>query len=281
MAKEINSLYKYIEDARDSILSALNALQSLSDAVSDFSGQVATVLPQNIKTNCDMLIQLINGTEQNSLDSIETYLDSVPIVDLKDKSSIEMLKKDKGLTTTPNGEDVEQIEGSANRIAPAMARESMNRWKRSKKHFTEDTNYEWDGYDDLENVDIYDANDDEFVKGRYSFDKDDSWKSTIEITPADTSVWDNIKGNSDIINDDLVGGILPEDDFNYADSDDFNNSECCELLRNDNFDEWNTLKDDTISNNNFGMDYGDFGPEDNHIATPNDDDMLDFGLDNY
>lgn len=274
MAKEINSLYKYIEDARDSILSAIDALASLSEDVSDYSGDIATTLPQNLKINIDALIKMINGQEQNSLDSLETYLDSVPIVDLKDKSSIEILKKDnvQKNTTTPEGN---HVEGSSNRIAPVMARESMNRWKRSKKHFTEDSNFEWDGKDDLENVEIFDANDSDFEKEPYSFDKDSSWKTAIESVPTDTSIWDNIKDNSDIINDDLVGGILPEDDFNYEDTDDFDSSECVEVLRNDSFDEWNELKDMDFGNN-FGTDFGDFGPEGEHVETPSDDDMANY-----
>lgn len=272
MAKEINSLYKYIEDARDSILSAIDALASLSDDVKDYSGDIATTLPQNIKIDIDSLIKIINGQEQNSLDSLEKYIDNVPIVELRDKSSIEMLKKDTQKDFV--GIDGNPVEGSSNRIPPTMA-ESKNRWKRSKKHFTEDSNFEWDGKDDLNDVEIFDPRDADFEKGQYSFDDDDSWKDAIETTPTDTSIWDSIKDNSDIINDDLVGGILPEDDFNYEDKDDFDDSECVEVLRNDNFDEWNELKDMDFGNN-FGTEYGDFGPEDNHIGTPSDEDMNEY-----
>ena len=270
MTKDVKSLFKYIEDARDSILSAIEALNTLSESVSDFSGKIAETLPAQLKTTTDALINLINGQGQNSLDSIEEFLDNVPIVELRDKSTIEMLKQEKS-NNVGQSQAVNPEENS--RIAPITARESKNRWKRSEKHFTEDKAFEFDGHDDLNDVEIYDYNDQEFNKGKYSFDTDDSWKSAVEITPDDNSVWESIKSNDDIVNDELVGGILPEDDFNYEDTDDFGDSSCCEVLRNDSFDEWNDIKNSDISQNGFNMDFGDFGPEDNHIGTPDEDDM--------
>lgn len=235
--RDVEYLFKYIDSARDSILEAIESLTSLKDDIKDFSGKVTQVIPGQLEVTINSLIKVINGSEQNSLDSLENYLDSVPIVELRDKSTIDVLNKNKAEPSTDvtlNDRAVaSDDEGPVSSVTPTLARESMNRWHalpELKEDLEDDFEYDLGSDDDLS----YDITD---------IDYSDALPEDEEDT--DLGIWDAVNNDSYFDNSDAsVGGVLPEDSFAYEEpEDDFIGSDVDDMLTNEVSEEWKDFQE--------------------------------------
>lgn len=234
--RDIEYLFKFIDDARQNILEAIESLNALKDEVKDLSGKVSTVVPSQVDITINALVKVINGSEQNSLDNLENYLDNVPVVELRDKSSIDILNKDKA----PSG-DVVANENSVseepvmNSIAPPIA-EAKHRWN-PLPELKEDLNddfledqYEDDySYDLADNFSLEDAPIDDEID-----DDDSDWDS----------IWTSVKDNNYWDSDALINSLPPEDNFGYEEvDDDYDGSPIQEQLENESDKKWNDFRE--------------------------------------
>lgn len=83
MGLNIESLYKPIKSAKQDLLGIMDTLQLLADNATMFRGDVARVIPVQAKALQDKINEMISGSGQDSLSSLEAYLDTVPLGSLK------------------------------------------------------------------------------------------------------------------------------------------------------------------------------------------------------
>jgi len=110
---DINKLFGALTKTQEQILGAIDQLNTISKEAIGFGGDIARVVPQNLKVSMDQLKEIVNGSGQSSLESIIQYLDNVPVSALRKQSLVKTTINDEGIdqssssveaaiNTTPN-----------------------------------------------------------------------------------------------------------------------------------------------------------------------------------
>jgi len=113
-----DSLFNSLEKAQDFIFKTIDILDALSKDALQFNGELARVIPLNIKKDIEILDALVNGSDQSSLNQLMEYLNSVPLKDTRSQSIVsrgkptintdqggdsgDVMTSDAGINTTPD-----------------------------------------------------------------------------------------------------------------------------------------------------------------------------------
>ena len=127
---DINKLFGALSKCQEQILSAVDSLNQVSKESIAFGGDIARVVPQNLKVAMDQLLQTVQGSGQSSLESVIQYLDNVPVSALRKQSLVKTTINDEGVDQTSTAAEAQAtINTQPNTSAgaqSAVARESFN-----------------------------------------------------------------------------------------------------------------------------------------------------------
>jgi hypothetical protein len=101
MANNTDALYKPLKTAKNDLLKVIDELDALGDLAVSFGGDIARVLPSQLKASTDAIMGLISGPNQNSIDSLTEYLDNVPLGAIKSHTAEDRLSGDSGTAPAP------------------------------------------------------------------------------------------------------------------------------------------------------------------------------------
>lgn len=79
MSLDINRLLDQLDDARDATLNLIDKFKKISDFAKDFEGTIASTVPGQIQRDIEIITNLSDGKEQNSLSSLIELIENVPV----------------------------------------------------------------------------------------------------------------------------------------------------------------------------------------------------------
>jgi hypothetical protein len=170
MAQDINKLFNDLTKAQESILNIVDSLNQLSTSSIAFSGEIAKVVPQNLKVCIDQLLEVAQGQGQSSLSSLMDFLDNIPISEIRKQSLVKTTVNTEGVDRTSTQAQINTQPNLANGPQSAMAESfSLKNYvkdtygKKSVKQMRESNELSFDAIMDDEDFDIYGETSDEDI----------------------------------------------------------------------------------------------------------------------
>ena len=125
MAVNPDQLWSTLNKIEEKLLSIIDDFDAVSQTATALGGNLAKVLPVQLNASADIIINLVNGNEQNSIKNLKEYVDNIPLGDLRTKTAVETMKTPSNnadnfnsqINTTPMTNGVPKS---------AIARESIN-----------------------------------------------------------------------------------------------------------------------------------------------------------
>lgn len=87
-----DKLWDSLDKIEQKILQIVDDLDVISQSATGYSGDIARVLPVQLNASADVLVELINGSAQNSIKSLKDYVDNIPLGQLRTKSAGEAMR---------------------------------------------------------------------------------------------------------------------------------------------------------------------------------------------
>ena len=92
MAVNPDQLWSTLDKIEQKLLSIVDDFDAVSQAAVALGGNVAHVLPVQLNASADAVLNLVNGSGQNSIKNLKDYVDNIPLGDLRTKSAGEAIR---------------------------------------------------------------------------------------------------------------------------------------------------------------------------------------------
>lgn len=101
MAVNPDQLWSTLDKIEQKLLSIVDDFDAVSQAAVALGGNVAKVLPIQLNSSADAVLELVNGNGQNSIKNLKDYVDNIPLGDLRTKSAGEAIRTGQREAPTP------------------------------------------------------------------------------------------------------------------------------------------------------------------------------------
>lgn len=92
MAVNPDQLWNTLDKIEQKLLSIIDDIDTVSQAAVALGGNMAKVLPVQLNASADVVLNLVNGSEQNSIKNLKDYVDNIPLGDLRARSASEAIR---------------------------------------------------------------------------------------------------------------------------------------------------------------------------------------------
>lgn len=123
MSLDINRLLDQLDDARDATLNLIDKFKKISDFARDFEGTIASTVPAQIQRDIEIITNLTDGKEQNSLSSLIELIENVPVGQVRTHKAIRTTL-DPSATSVVGAEGINTTPNVSNGVQSAVAAEN-------------------------------------------------------------------------------------------------------------------------------------------------------------
>jgi hypothetical protein len=81
----VSKLFASLLKMQDNVITIMESAEELSKTASLYNGEIARVLPLNLKSVIDKLSAILEGGGQDSLSGLVDFLDNIPLSEIRDK----------------------------------------------------------------------------------------------------------------------------------------------------------------------------------------------------
>lgn len=114
MALDVNRLLDELDDARESTLALIDKFKKIADTAQLFDGVIAETIPLNIKKDIEIISNLSEGEEQNSLTKLTELVENIPIGQVRSRKAVKATLDLQGTKVAGTESTVDQIDTTPN-----------------------------------------------------------------------------------------------------------------------------------------------------------------------